>query len=73
MNWLFRNMVNGWFQGSVKKPYNDFIKAFLLNDVDAMNEFMNKIALYSFQVLTLQKVQQVMMRRSGFIMALCWD
>ncbi len=48
VNWLFRNMVNGWFQGSVKKPYNDFIKAFLLNDVDAMNEFMNKIALYSF-------------------------
>ncbi|MDE6622522.1 MAG: ATP-binding protein [Lachnospiraceae bacterium] len=45
---IFENMVRGWFGGSVEAAYNDFIKALLLNDVDAMNEFMNEIALQSF-------------------------
>ncbi|MDE5696154.1 MAG: ATP-binding protein [Lachnospiraceae bacterium] len=45
---IFENMVRGWFGGSAESAYNDFIKALLLNDVDAMNEFMNEIALQSF-------------------------
>lgn len=45
---MFEDMVKGWFGGSVESIYNDFIKALLINDVEAMNEFMNKIALYSF-------------------------
>lgn len=45
---IFENMVKGWFGGSIESTYNDFIKALLKNDVDAMNEFMNKIALHSF-------------------------
>ena len=45
---LFEDMVKGWFGGSIESAYNDFIKALLKNDVDAMNEFMNKIALQSF-------------------------
>lgn len=32
----------------VGSAYNSFIRALLLDDVDAMNEFMNKIALQSF-------------------------
>ncbi len=28
--------------------YGNFIKALLMNDVDGMNEFMNRIALHSF-------------------------
>ena len=45
---MFRKMVRGWFYGDAKLSYNNFIKALLTADVEAMNEFMNKIALYSF-------------------------
>ena len=37
---MFFNMVRGWFK-SVKVDYNDFVKALMLGDVDAMNEYMN--------------------------------
>ena len=33
---MFFNMVRGWFK-SVKEDYNDFVKALMLGDVDAMN------------------------------------
>ena len=42
---MFEDMVKGWFGGEGESAYNDFIKALLLNDVDAMNDFMNEIAL----------------------------
>lgn len=45
---MFENMVRGWFGGSAEIYYNHFIKALLMNDVDGMNEFMNKVALHSF-------------------------
>ena len=45
---MFEDMVKGWFDGSTETAYNNFIKALLINDVDAMNEFMNEIALVSF-------------------------
>lgn len=45
---IFEDMVRGWFGGSAEEAYNDFVKALLLNDVDAMNEFMNEIAIQSF-------------------------
>ena len=45
---MFRNMVNSWFKNNSYIPYNDFIKALLMDDVDSMNEFMNDIALVSF-------------------------
>ncbi len=45
---MFEDMVKGWFGGEGEAAYNDFIKALLLNDVDAMNDFMNEIALLSF-------------------------
>lgn len=45
---MFRRMVKRWFNGSAKMSYNNFIKALLLNDVDAMNDYMNKVALHSF-------------------------
>lgn len=45
---MFEDMVKGWFDGEGESAYNDFIKALLLNDVDAMNDFMNEIALVSF-------------------------
>ncbi len=45
---LFRTMIKGWFGNNPEIPYNDFIKAMILDDVDAMNEYMNRIALCSF-------------------------
>ena len=45
---MFADMVKGWFGGRTETAYNDFVKALLMNDVDAMNEFMNEIALQSF-------------------------
>ena len=47
VNLMFQNMVRVWFSGNVS-DYNDFIKALLLHDIDAMNEYMNRIALTTF-------------------------
>ena len=44
---MFFNMVRGWFK-SVKVDYNDFVKALMLGDVDAMNEYMNNVTLNIF-------------------------
>ena len=44
---MFQNMIRTWF-GTVRSDYNDFEKALLLGDVDAMNEYMNRVALETF-------------------------
>ena len=44
---MFQNMVRSWFS-EVKADYNDFIKAMLLDDIDAMNEYMNRVAFTTF-------------------------
>ncbi|MCI8646370.1 MAG: AAA family ATPase [Firmicutes bacterium] len=44
---MFRNMIGRWFDSS-GSAYNDFIKALLLGDEDAMNEYMNRVALTTF-------------------------
>lgn len=44
---MFRSMVRKWFSGAVS-GYNDFIKALLLDDVKAMNTYMNRVALQTF-------------------------
>ena len=44
---MFQNMVRGWFKGS-QSDYNDFIKSLLSDDLDAMNEYMNRVALNTF-------------------------
>lgn len=44
---MFQNMVRGWFQ-SAGQDYNDFVKALLQGDVDAMNVYMNRVALQTF-------------------------
>ena len=45
---MFEEMVKGWFNHGTNSSYNAFIKALLINDVDAMNEYMNKVAMNSF-------------------------
>lgn len=44
---MFRSMVKGWF-ASTASNYNDFIQALLKDDVDAMNVYMNRVALATF-------------------------
>ncbi len=44
---MFEHMVQNWF-GGYEGPYNDFIKALLLDDLQAMNYYMNEVALATF-------------------------
>ena len=44
---MFEDMIRRWFQ-SAKGDYNAFIKAMLQNDIDAMNEYMNRVSLSTF-------------------------
>ncbi len=47
VKFMFEGMIQNWFS-NYTSYYNDFIKALLLNDVDAMNEYMNRVAFYTF-------------------------
>lgn len=44
---MFRNMVRDWFD-SAASDYNDFVKALLLDDLKAMNIYMNRVAAEMF-------------------------
>ena len=44
---MFRDMVRDWFDGP-SSNYNDFIKALLLGDVEAMNIYMNRVTQEMF-------------------------
>ncbi len=45
---IFENMVKGWFSGNTETYYNEFINALLNDNVRKMNTFMNKVALNTF-------------------------
>ena len=40
---MFRGMIQSWF-GVVRTDYNEFIRALLLGDTEAMNEYMNRVS-----------------------------
>lgn len=44
---MFKRIIRGWFAKSAS-AYNDFIKAMLLDDTDAMNLYMNRVAFSTF-------------------------
>ena len=44
---MFEDMIRDWFS-EYTPAYNQFIKALILDDVDAMNEYMNRVALETF-------------------------
>lgn len=44
---MFRNMIHDWFM-EAEEDYNDFIKALLQDDLEAMNSYMNRVALKTF-------------------------
>lgn len=41
---MFEGMVREWFGSEIATEYNDFIKALLLGDLDAMNDYMTQVA-----------------------------
>lgn len=43
---MFQNMIRGWFATS--SNYNDFIRALIIDDLDAMNTYMNRVAFTTF-------------------------
>ena len=47
VSFMFKNMIRGWFSRNIS-DYNDFVKALLIGDVDAMNEYMNRVANETF-------------------------
>ena len=44
---MFQRMIDGWFR-DYTPHYNTFVKALLLGDIDAMNLYMNRVALATF-------------------------
>ena len=44
---MFQSMIESWFK-NYSPEYNDFVKALLAGDVDAMNEYMNQVAFDTF-------------------------
>jgi len=53
---MFQNMIRRWFT-TAKDDYNDFVTALLLGDVDAMNEYMNRVALQTFSYFDTGKAR----------------
>lgn len=51
---LFEDMVEGWFSDE-NVPYNEFIKALLVNDVDYMNEYINRVSQAIFSTFDTGK------------------
>lgn len=44
---MFEEMIPGWFYAD-DSSYNDFIRSLLLGDLDAMNEYMNRVTAAVF-------------------------
>ena len=68
---MFRNMIEGWFR-NYEPAYNDFIKALPAGDIDAMNEYMNRVALAAFSNFDTEKDLLKVRNRNGFTMVSCW-
>lgn len=51
---MFRNIIQSWFSASASS-YNDFIRALLLDDLKAMNVYMNRVALATFSFFDVGK------------------
>ena len=68
---MFRSMVRSWFD-SRSSNYNDFIKALLLGDVEAMNLYMNRVTQEMFSYFDTSKGPQGEPERfyHGFVLGL---
>jgi hypothetical protein len=72
---MFKNMIKGWFKKDGSN-YNDFVKALLLGDLDAMNEYMNRVSeslFSSFDTGTRPSVKEPERFYHGFVLGLIVD
>ena len=72
---MFYGMVRGWFN-KVRADYNDFVKAMLSGDVEAMNEYMECVAeqiFSSFDSGTKPSKSQPERFYHGFVLGLIVD
>ena len=53
---MFTNLFKSWFNQS-RTNYNQFIKALLQNDIDAMNYYMNQISMATFSYFDVDGVE----------------
>ena len=68
---MFDSMVRGWFQPA-GADYNDFVKALLLGDLDAMNVYMNRVR-HRYSVILMWEEGKPGAHRNVFTTALCWE
>ena len=72
---MFYDMVHTWFE-EPEENYNDFVEALLLGDLDAMNEYMNRVAEQMFSCFdTGNKLSKSQPERfyHGFVLGLIVD
>ncbi|MCI7130945.1 MAG: ATP-binding protein, partial [Lachnospiraceae bacterium] len=72
---MFYEMVQSWFQ-EPNGSYNDFVEALLQGDLDAMNEYMNRMTLLmfsSFDTGTIPSKSQPERFYHGFVLGLMVD
>ena len=72
---MFYSMVRGWFN-KAKADYNDFVKALLLGDLEAMNEYMECVTeeiFSSFDSGTRPSKSQPERFYHGFVLGLLVD
>jgi len=56
VRFMFEYMIEGWFS-DFTPAYNEFVKALLQDDLDAMNEYMNKVSIETFSFFDAGKRQ----------------
>ncbi len=72
---MFYGMVQGWFE-EPNGSYNDFVEALMQGDLDAMNEYMNRMTLLmfsSFDTGTIPSKSQLERFYHGFVLGLMVD
>ncbi len=67
---MFRGMIKEWFS-NVYTEKNDFLKALILGDLDAMNNYMNEIALDTFSSFDVAGREESRVRPEN--LASCYD
>ena len=72
---MFEQMIKEWFS-EFTPDYNDFIKALLLNNVKAMNAYMNRVALATFSYFDTGRIPSISEPERfyhGFVLGLLVD
>ena len=72
VRFLFKKLVSGWFRGRSRDAYNGFIKALLTDNIDAMNEYMNKVTCSVFSYFDTEQRESERFYH-GFVLGLMME